>query len=211
MTAPTTGEREPDEISAALNDLEHAVKCEYAFPNVHPAMQRKFDRDMRIVNDARKAYEELRDDLARVTAERDRLQELSEVAGAFHRKHAFGSLSAPSCLACGRAEPFATTHAELPNIGLCASCATAQREAAGLREDAKRIDWLQERFVRIAIDHGDVDVAVFRVPAETFGLLGFNHDLRAMVDCARFPDEAIAQARAGATTFTPTTKAPTDA
>lgn len=75
MTAPTTGEREPDEISAALNDLEHAVKCEYAFPNVHPAMQRKFDRDMSVVTDARNAYDALRADLARVTAERDEVVE----------------------------------------------------------------------------------------------------------------------------------------
>ena len=54
MTDTPTPERvEQDHITEALNDLEHAVKGEYGFPSVHPAMQRKYDRDMAIVTDAR--------------------------------------------------------------------------------------------------------------------------------------------------------------
>lgn len=41
----------------------------------------------------------------------------------FFNKHALGSLKAPSCLKCGQAKPFTISHAELPDIGLCADCA----------------------------------------------------------------------------------------
>lgn len=66
MTDTPTPERvEQDHITEALNDLEHAVKGEYGFPSVHPAMQRKYDRDMAIVTDAREAYHALRAECAR--------------------------------------------------------------------------------------------------------------------------------------------------
>lgn len=49
-------------------------------------------------------------------------------AGEFYRKHATGSLLAPSCFGCGgtwMGEEGATRHLELPDIFLCAKCADA--------------------------------------------------------------------------------------
>ena len=142
MTAPTTGEREPDAISEALDDLEHAVKCEYASPNVHPAMQRKFDRDMSIVADARNAYVALRAEIARVTAERDEDR----------RDYAADTAMAVACIeALREVRPeweslfYATEDSKMEECAaftirqLAEQLATAQREAAGLREAASAV------------------------------------------------------------------------
>lgn len=52
---------------------------------------------------------------------------------AFHRRHAVGSLAAPSCLCCGKLpEEVAVKHMELPNIVICKKChalATAPAQA----------------------------------------------------------------------------------
>lgn len=47
----------------------------------------------------------------------------------FHSKYAMGSKMAPSCLLCGKVEPLVITHAELPDIGVCAQCRDAARRS----------------------------------------------------------------------------------
>lgn len=42
-------------LSAALDDLESYIKAEWGWPDVHPANQRRFDRDMAEVEVARAA------------------------------------------------------------------------------------------------------------------------------------------------------------
>lgn len=69
MTDPT--EAEMDALDIALDGLEAHVKAEWGWPTVHPANQRKYDRDIGGVTDARGALAALRAQVAGLEAERD--------------------------------------------------------------------------------------------------------------------------------------------
>jgi hypothetical protein len=77
---------------------------------------------------------------------------------AFFRKHAFGSLSAPSCFGCGAAWDSwdgTTRHLELPDIYLCAKCVAAIRPAAPVAAGPQPFafyDAEDERFWHAAAD-----------------------------------------------------------
>jgi hypothetical protein len=47
-------------IDELIIDQEVSVRSEYNYPAVHPAMQKKFERDMASVNDARKVLSAIR-------------------------------------------------------------------------------------------------------------------------------------------------------
>lgn len=62
----------------------------------------------------------------RIGARRDMIMRNDyPILAAFHKKHALGSLMAPSCLVCGQVKDFAIKHAELPDIGVCEDCRNA--------------------------------------------------------------------------------------
>lgn len=82
----------------------------------------------------------------------------------FFNKYALGSLALPSCLRCGHAKPrdkWAITHAELPDIYICAECATAALDLAAynaiinadgtLQSFADKLAVLQD--MRVAYEH----------------------------------------------------------
>ena len=51
-------------IHELIGDVEIAVRSEYGWPDVHPIMKRKFERDMASVNDAKIVLERIRKAIA---------------------------------------------------------------------------------------------------------------------------------------------------